>query len=76
MIWVRKTVNESGNYVAENGTRYTVEWCVKIVTPDGSTEIDHGYTRHESMATAVAEWGLTPYVDPEALAKMEAIENE
>lgn len=69
MIWVRKTENESGNYVAENGTRYIVEWCVGMITHDGSTPKDHGYTRHESMATAAVEWGLTPYVDPEAQAE-------
>lgn len=64
--WVRKTPAEYGNYVDENGTHYTVEWCHKLLTPDGSTEADHGYEQHDSVETALTAWGLTPYVDPNA----------
>lgn len=73
MIWVRKTENEMGGYVDAHGVRYTVDWCVKIVTPDGSTEIDHGYTRHESVQAACDAWGLSVYVDPEAEREFEQL---
>lgn len=76
MIWVRKTENELGNYVAENGTRYIVGWCVGMITHDGSTPEDHGYERHESVQTACDTWGLAPYVDPDAPIECEVIETE
>lgn len=62
-----------GGYVDAEGVRYTVGWCVGMVTHDGSTPTDHGYERHESVQTACDAWGLTPYVDPEAEAEFEEI---
>lgn len=70
MIWVRKTENKNGGYVDAEGVRYTVEWCVKIITPDGSTEADHGYERHESIQAACDVWGLSVWVDPDAESEL------
>ena len=67
MKWVRRTPSDFGNYVDTNGTRYTVEWCHKLLTPDGSTEAEHGYEQHASVEAACEAWGLVPYVDPEAM---------
>lgn len=64
--WVRRTPSEYGNYVDEAGTRYVVQWCNRLLTPDGSTEADHGYELHASVEAACEAWGLTPYVDPNA----------
>lgn len=66
MIWVKKTENENGSYVDAEGKRYITDWCIKMYTPDGTTEADHGYERHESVEAACTAWNLTPYVDPEA----------
>lgn len=65
--WVRRTPSEYGNYEDEYGTRYTVEWCHRLLTPDGSTEAENGYEQHESVEAACEAWGLVPYVDPEAI---------
>lgn len=64
--WVRRIPSEYGNYVDKHGTRYTVEWCHKLLTPDGSTEAEHGYEQHDSVEAALTAWGLTPYVDHNA----------
>lgn len=76
MIWVRKTENEMGGYADAEGVRYTVEWCVKMVTHDGSTEADHGYERHESVQSACGAWGLTVWVDPNAEAEFAQLTEE
>lgn len=65
-IWVRKTQDENGAYVAQDGTRWQVDWCNCMYTPDGSTERDHGYESHPSVEEACTVWGLTPYIDPNA----------
>lgn len=65
-IWVRKTQAENGAYVAQDGTRWQVDWCNCMYTPDGSTERDHGYESHPSVEEACTVWGLTPYIDPNA----------
>lgn len=72
--WVRRTPSEYGNYSDEYGTRYTVEWCHKLLTPDGSTEADHGYEQHDSVEAALQAWGLIPYVDSEAAIEIETEE--
>lgn len=65
-IWVRKTQDENGAYVAQDDTRWQVDWCNCMYTPDGSTERDHGYESHPSVEEACNVWGLTPYIDPNA----------
>lgn len=63
-IWVRKTQDENGSYIDSDGTRWQVDWCNCMYTPDGSTERDHGYESHPSVEEACSVWGLTPYIDP------------
>lgn len=65
MIWVRKTQNENGMYVAQDGTRWQVDWCSRIYCPCGLSEAEHGYERVESMEAALEAWGLTAWVAPE-----------
>lgn len=65
-IWVRKTQDENGQYVDSDGTRWYVDWCNCMYTPDGSSERDHGYESYPSVEEACNIWGLTPYVDPNA----------
>lgn len=65
-IWVRRVQDEQGAYVDADGVRWRVEWCVDMVTPDGSTPDAHGYELYRSTEAAVAYWELTPWIDPEA----------
>lgn len=65
-IWVRKTQDDNGAYIDTNGSRWQVDWCVDMITPDGSTPDDYGYELFRNIDAAVAYWELTPYVDPEA----------
>lgn len=64
-IWVRRVQDEQGAYVDADGVRWTVDWCVDMVTPDGSTPDAHGYEMYRSTEAAVAYWELTAWVDPE-----------
>lgn len=64
-IWVRKTQDEHGIYVDADGTRYNVDWCVAMYTPDGSEPDAHGYEMFQSVDAATEYWGLIPWVDPE-----------
>lgn len=65
-VWVRRTQDAQGGYVDADGVRWAVDWCVDMVTPDGSTPDAHGYELYRSTEAAVAYWELTPWVDPEA----------
>lgn len=76
MIWVKKTENEMGGYTDADGVRYSVNWCVGMVTHDGSTPSDHGYERHESVQAACDAWGVSVYVDPEAEAEFAQLTEE
>lgn len=64
-IWVRKTQDEQGNYVAADGTRWAVESCVAMYNVDGSEPDAHGYEPFRSVDAAVAYWELQPYVNPD-----------
>ena len=61
-IWVRKTQAAGGEYVAADGSRWHVDWCVEIV---GADPLERGYEPFRSVDAAVAYWELTPYVHPE-----------
>lgn len=63
-IWVRKVEAEQGEYVAQDGTRWRVEWCNMLSAPDGSTPEDHGYELYRNVDAAVAYWGLQLWSDP------------
>lgn len=64
-IWVRRQQDENGMYIDADGTRWQVDWCVDILTPDNSTPDAHGYELFRSQEAAVEYWELVPYVDPE-----------
>ena len=61
-IFVRKTQNDNGQYVAADGSRWHVEWCAGMI---GAEPTDHGYEPFRSVDAAVAYWELEPYVHPE-----------
>lgn len=63
-IWVRKRADENGTYIAGDGTRWQVEWCVTMYTPDNSTPDQHGYEQFRSVEAACEYWELEPYIDP------------
>ena len=65
-IWVRKQQDAQGYYVDADGTRWQVDWCVAMYTPDNSEPDAHGYELYRSVDAAVAYWELEPWVDPEA----------
>lgn len=65
-VWVRRTQDEHGAYVDADGVRWAVDWCVDMLTPDGSKPGQHGYELYRSTEAAVAYWELAPWVDPEA----------
>ena len=65
-IWVRRTQDENGTYVSADGSRWQVDWCVAMYTPDGSEPDAHGYELFRSVDAATEYWGLEPWVDPEA----------
>lgn len=65
-VWVRKVQEEQGGYVDADGVRWAVDWCVDMVTPDGSTPDAHGYELYRSTEAAVAYWELQAWADPEA----------
>lgn len=65
-IWVRRTQDEHGAYIDAHGVRWSVDWCVDMLTPDGRTPDEHGYELYRSTEAAVAYWELSAWVDPEA----------
>lgn len=64
-IWVRRTPFEYGNYVDAEGTRYIVQWCSSILSPNGFGPAELGYEQHASVEAACEAWGLVPYEEPE-----------
>lgn len=65
MKYFRRTVSEYGSYVDAEGTRYMVEWCSCIYSPDNLTPEQLGYKQYKNQEAALEAWGLTVYVDPE-----------
>lgn len=65
-IWVRKTLDEQGNYIDADGVRWQVESCVAMYNADGSEPDSHGYEPFRSVESATEYWGLQPYIDPNA----------
>jgi len=62
-FWIRKTQDEGGSYVAYDGTRWRVEWCVDVW---GADPQELGYEPFRSVEVATEYWNLQPWVDPEA----------
>jgi hypothetical protein len=61
-VWVRRQQDEHGSYVAADGSRWQVEWCVDVIGADPESL---GYERFRSVEAAVAYWELVPYEYPE-----------
>lgn len=59
-IWVRKLQDEYGSYVAPDGSRWSVDWCVDIW---GADPQERGYEPFRSVDAAVAYWELEPYME-------------
>lgn len=64
-VWVRRVQDENGSYVAADGSRWQVEWCVEVI---GADPEGLGYERFRSVEAAVAYWELAPYEYPEEIA--------
>ena len=62
-VWVRRQQDENGSYVAADGSRWQVEWCVDVIGADPEAL---GYERFRSVDAATEYWELTQYVDPNA----------
>jgi hypothetical protein len=62
-VWVRKVQDENGSYVAADGSRWLVDWCVDVI---GAAPEALGYERFRSVDAATEYWELVPYVDPNA----------
>ena len=61
-VWVRRVQDENGSYVAADGSRWMVDWCVDIIGADPETL---GFERFRSVDAATEYWGLVPYEYPE-----------
>lgn len=72
-IWVRKTQDEGGSYVAADGSRWHVEWCAGMI---GADPQEHGYEPFRSVDAAVSYWELEPYVYTEEELLTETTTNE
>lgn len=72
MKYFRKTESEYGNYVDAQGTRYIVDWCSAIYSPDNLTPEQLGYEPYENQDEALEAWGLIPHIDPEPESEFEA----
>ncbi|MBQ8901262.1 MAG: hypothetical protein IJY72_09915 [Akkermansia sp.] len=64
-VWVRRELCEHGSYVAADGRRWQVEWCVEVI---GADPEGLGYERFRSVEAAVAYWELEPYEYPQEIA--------
>ena len=64
VVWCRRVQAQNGSYVADDGTRWQVEWCAAIFGPKGQDPTAYGYEPFDSEEAAVAEWGLTPFTTP------------
>lgn len=60
-VWVRRQQDENGSYVAADGSRWQVDWCVDVI---GADPEGLGYERFRSVDAAVGYWELVPYEYP------------
>lgn len=58
-MWYKKFEYENGNYQDENGTRYMVTECYRVIAPDGRRNAELGYTEFNSMEECLSAWGLS-----------------
>lgn len=66
MKYYKREKTEYGSYVDQAGERYTVLWCSAVFSPSKETPEQLGYEQFDNEEVALAAWGLTPWVDPEA----------
>lgn len=66
VVWVRRVQSEHGGYVDADGERWQTEWCSAIYSPLGNDPTLHGYEPFDRVEQAAEQWGLVPYVDPNA----------
>ena len=66
MKYYKKAKTEYGNYVDAEGERYAVLWCSAVFSPSKQTPEQLGYEQFDNEDAALAAWGLTEWVDPEA----------
>lgn len=60
-VWVRRVQDENGSYVAADGSRWQIEWCVDVIGADPESL---SYERYRSVDAATEYWGLVPYEYP------------
>lgn len=70
-LWVRRRENDNGSYVASNGIRWKVDWCVDVIGADPEML---GYERFRSVEAATAYWELEPYIAPNSEEELLTIE--
>lgn len=58
-MWYNKIENENGQYQDENGNRYDVSECYRVIAPDGKRNAELGYTEFENMEECVTTWKLS-----------------
>lgn len=66
VAWCRRELSEYGSYVDADGFRWQIDRCAAIFGPHGQDPTDYGYDPFDSVEQAAEEWGLVPYVDPNA----------
>lgn len=56
MMYFKKSLDPAGEYEDANGQRYSIAVARRIRTAEG---VNVGYEPFESLAAALATWGLT-----------------
>lgn len=62
-MWCIKREYEKGIYQDENGKRYMVVFCDRVITHPKTKIEDLGYERFDSREECLKTWKLTPYVE-------------
>lgn len=58
-MWYNKIEDKNGFYQDENGTRYMITECHRVMAPDGRKNAELGYTEFESMEECLTAWELS-----------------
>lgn len=56
-MYFRKTLDRNGDFVADDGNRYSLSWAKRIRTRNG---INVGYELFDSLESALMAWNLSP----------------
>lgn len=68
-MWYNKIEDENGFHQDENGTRYMVTECHRVIAPDGRRNAELGYTEFNNMEECLSAWDLSQ-VPETALTKL------